>query len=291
MFSRILAATDFSRPARVAVARAARLAAATGARLDVVHAARPLDRSLLAWLRSKPEAAAVVGELEARLKREIEHADAEGVQVRTHIVQGPPVRTLEATARKLRADLVVLGARGARGFRDQLIGTTAERLVARLSCDVLVVRKPARAAYRKILVGVDTSAASARALQHALQLGEGAEVHVIHAYEPPLESMLRSAGLKDALVEHLQREHKRAADELKAFVRDADVPASRVKIAVRRGYPPHVLERAAARLAPDLLAVGHRTSALAEPFLGSVAKHMLRVVPCDVLVAHPEPSA
>lgn len=285
--ARILAATDFSRPAQLAVARAARLAAAAGTRLDIVHVARPLGRPLLAWLRSQPEArTAAEDEVQARLDAAVELAAEHGAAARAHLVSGAPVVALDAIVRRLGADLVVVGARGARGFRDQLIGTTAEQLIERLSCDVLVVRKSARH-YRRILVGVDTSAASAHTLRRAVELGPRAEIHVVHAYEPPLESMLRNAHLKHLLTEHVRAEQRRARQQIEALLRDAEIADDRVTLALRRGYPPHVLERAASQLAPDLLAVGHHTSPLAQPFLGSVARHMMRISGGDVLIAHP----
>lgn len=281
---RILAATDFSRTAQLAVARAARLAAAADARLDVVHVARPLSRSLLAWLRSEPTATEALDAAQERLDAAVASARKLGADARGHLVHGAPVEALEASCRRLRSDLVVLGARGARGFRDQLIGTTAERLIERLPCDVLAVRKPARATYRMVLACVDASPAAAQALRRALALAPDAEVHALHAFEPPLADLLRSSRLHALAADHVATERRRAREALVEFLRDAGVDADRVKLSLKTGYPPHVIERAVSRIAPDLIAIGHHTSPLAEPFLGSVAKHVLRIDACDVLV-------
>ncbi len=283
MLKRILAATDFSSTAQRAVARAARLAAENGARLDIVHVTRPLSRSLLAWLRREPAVAAAVDEARQKLADAVASASKHGADARGHLVTGAPVATIAATSRRLRANLVVVGARGALGLRDQMLGTTAERLIEQLSGDVLVVRRPTGAPYRRLLACVDTGPAAAQALRCALQLAPQAKVQVLHAYEPPLASVLRSNP-------HLAREHKaversRASEAIDEFLRDASVDIDRLKVALKVGDPRPVFERAAAQFDPDLIAVGHHTSPFAQAFLGSVARHVLRMGLGDVLVS------
>lgn len=286
MLQRILAATDFSSAAHNAVARAARLAAEAGARLEVVHVARPLSRSLLAWLRREPEVAAAIEAAHRRLDDVVASARRHGADVRGHLVTGVPVTALAAAARRFRANLVVVGARGALRLRDQLLGTTAERLIEQQrSGDVLVVRKAARAPYRTLLACVDTGPAAAQALRSALQLAPQATARVLHAYEPPFASFLRNAGLRAQAREHKALERGRAREALEELLRVAEVDAARLKVALRIGEPRQVIERAASQFDPDLTAVGHHTSLLAQPFLGSVARHVLRTGLGDVLVS------
>ena len=59
-------------------------------------------------------------------------------------------------------DLVVLGFRGRHCFRDVFLGTTAERVVRKGDRSVLVVRNRPEEAYRRVLVAVDFSPASAQ---------------------------------------------------------------------------------------------------------------------------------
>jgi universal stress protein E len=59
-----------------------------------------------------------------------------------HLVDAPPTRGIVQTAREIGADLVVLGAVSRSGLDDVLTGNTAEQLLDRLSCDLLIV-KPA----------------------------------------------------------------------------------------------------------------------------------------------------
>jgi len=61
---------------------------------------------------------------------------------RRHLVNADPVSAIPRIARKVGADLVIMGAVSRSGLKRMLIGNTAERVLNDLPCDVLVV-KPA----------------------------------------------------------------------------------------------------------------------------------------------------
>lgn len=64
-----------------------------------------------------------------------------------HLVGLPPINAIEDTARRIRSPIVVMGAVSRSGLKRLFIGNTAEALLDRLSCDVLVI-KPDRFAAR-----------------------------------------------------------------------------------------------------------------------------------------------
>jgi universal stress protein E len=57
-----------------------------------------------------------------------------------HLMSRHPVNAIPELARKIRADIVVMGAVSRTGFKRLLIGNTAERIIDDLACDVLVVK-------------------------------------------------------------------------------------------------------------------------------------------------------
>jgi universal stress protein E len=57
-----------------------------------------------------------------------------------HLVSAHPVNAIPALARKIRSDIVVMGAISRTGLKRLLIGNTAERIIDDLPCDVLVVK-------------------------------------------------------------------------------------------------------------------------------------------------------
>lgn len=63
-------------------------------------------------------------------------------EAQRHIVDGSPLAGIPSVARRIGADLVIMGAVSRSGLRRVFIGNTAERVLSDLPCDVLVV-KPA----------------------------------------------------------------------------------------------------------------------------------------------------
>ena len=63
-------------------------------------------------------------------------------RARRHVIDRDPVSGISAIARKVSAELVVMGAVSRSGLKRLFIGNTAERVSNTLPCDVLVV-KPA----------------------------------------------------------------------------------------------------------------------------------------------------
>jgi universal stress protein E len=68
--------------------------------------------------------------------------DAEMRNVVSHVIGRHPSDAIAEVAGKIHSSLVVMGAISRSGFKRLLIGNTAERVLDRLSCDVLVI-KPA----------------------------------------------------------------------------------------------------------------------------------------------------
>src|SRR6185295_1530265 len=94
-------------------------------------------------------------------------------------------------AADMPADLIVMGTHGRSGFDRLVLGSVAERVLAKARCPVLTV--PLRAAdvrstgvplFRNVLCATDFSPSSALALQYAGALArEGAKLRVLHVAE------------------------------------------------------------------------------------------------------------
>ncbi len=149
-FKRIVACTDFSPTATLALDRAVRLAKAEEADLDVIHVDYPV------WLQpvhvqydlqrvpgpdyQAQYRTAMHDRLAAHLASVAPDAPAHW---KTHVLEG--VRASDAISKFLKeaqADLVVLGTAGRSGLNALLLGTTAERLIYRTECSVLAVKPP-----------------------------------------------------------------------------------------------------------------------------------------------------
>jgi nucleotide-binding universal stress UspA family protein len=67
-------------------------------------------------------------------------AEQRGVKLQTHVVAGHPVRMIVDYAQQIRADLLVIGARGHSQLYERMIGSRADRVVQLAPCPVLVVK-------------------------------------------------------------------------------------------------------------------------------------------------------
>lgn len=87
------------------------------------------------------EIAAYEGKIDKKLRGTAARFDIPAANVIR--MSGDPAQTLPAFVKRTRADLVVMGAVSRSGVKRLFIGNTAERLVDKLDCDILVV-KPKR---------------------------------------------------------------------------------------------------------------------------------------------------
>ena len=130
---------------------------------------------------------------------------------------------------------------------------------------------------QKILVPVDFSECSNKAIQYALPFAKqfGAEVVLLHLVEPypavPEMAPLDVENLQDAKEQMQQWEHAASS-----------VP---IKTIVRVGDPTSGIIEAAKELEIDLIIVStHGRTGVARFFLGSTAERVIRQAPCPVLV-------
>jgi nucleotide-binding universal stress UspA family protein len=105
--------------------------------------------------------------------------------VACHAVCDLPARALLESAAD--ASLIVVGARGMGGFRGLLLGSVSRQVLHGATCPVAVIRDAAVRATGPVVVGVDGSASSRRALQWAVDHARGRRLPVlaVHAWHLP----------------------------------------------------------------------------------------------------------
>ncbi len=143
-YSRILVAVDFSDGARRAFREAVRIGKASGATLTLIHVTKKLEPSL-PWNKANR---AVVAELARDVKAESREAleawaaEADGLPVHIKIAVGVPHEQILAEAKRRRADLIVVSARGQTLSDRLLLGSTSERVIRKATRPVLLVPSP-----------------------------------------------------------------------------------------------------------------------------------------------------
>ncbi len=141
--------------------------------------------------------------------------------------------------------------------------------------------------FKKILVPVDFSEASRRALEQALQLGKvcEAQVDLLHVWEPPNyltpDIMLSVPGWSAVSLEEYSLREARKAVQI--FLEQSDHPNLALSTRIDSGEPAATILRAA-KEGYDLVVMGsHGHSRLHRFFLGSVAQRVVSESPVPVL--------
>lgn len=284
--NKVVSATDFSMYAHRAALRAGRLAKEHDATLQLLHVLNgPSVKALQSLLQASPPVADVlVAEARERLESLAEDvARAGGATAECVVEAGEVIDVVLDVAEQ--SDLLVLGPRGLNPARDFLLGATAERIARRARCPLLVSKQEAAISYESVLVPVDFSEDSLRALRFARVLAPLATLHVFHAYDSPFEGRLQSVGVsEEALEGYRQSMAVEAEAAMREFLaRAADI--KNVRSSVELGDPRVALCRRATELQSNLIVMGKQgRSWLSEFLLGSVTRRTIESAPCDVLV-------
>jgi nucleotide-binding universal stress UspA family protein len=288
----VLAATDFSAPARHALERAVQLGAAhPGSALMLAHV---VSASALDTLRRllPGDAAALEAGLIEQAREKLEElaghlAAGRDCDISTRLLQGAAAATLSELAESEQADLLVMGARGAHFVQEALLGTTTERALRKSSRPLLAVKQRPLSPYRRILAPVDFSVHAATAINAAHAWLPDADFVLLHAFEVELESTFRFAGLDEDRIHQYRIQAREAARvSMDEFVARLQVPASRRTRQFMHGAATlRILEQEQA-LDADLIVMGkHGQSVMEELLLGSVTKQVLAHCACDVFIA------
>lgn len=286
----ILAATDFSAPARHAAERAALVAQETGAPLTLMHVL-PGDalQELRHWLgtghaveqrlhdEAHRELVALLSELQTRR------------QVSPQVVQasGSVLDEIRREAEAMDAALLVLGARGAGFLRRMVLGSTSERLLRRTTRPLLVVRQTPHEPYRRVLVALDFSPWSPQAVTLARRLAPQGKLMLFNAYQVPFEEKLHFAGVDAATIDTYRRQaHADATRRVHALAAASGLKPGEWEPCVVEGEASQRIVEHEQEKDCDLVVLGkHGQSATEDLLLGSVSKHVLAEGSTDVLVS------
>ncbi|GAA1340498.1 universal stress protein [Saccharothrix algeriensis] len=212
--------------------------------------------------------------------------EASGVEVRTEVASGEPEEALARAADPVA--FVVVGHSDHGGVARFLLGSTAQRLARSCPWPVVVVRDEAacdeRRARGPVVVGVDGSPVSARALRFAFGFAarHGVEVVVLHASDATTTAAAEPERTREE--DALREGTGPVGSELARCARlHPDVPH---RLVDTPGPPTDALLAASAE--SGLLVVGsHGKGAVRRAVLGSVSHALVDGAPCPVAVLPP----
>lgn len=196
-------------------------------------------------------------------------AAAQGVALEPLLVVGEAAYTaIVHAARRLGADLIVMGRHGKTGLARLLLGSVTARTVGFSPVNVLIVPAQSRMAWARLLVASDGSLYSQAALAAALDLARlfGS----------------RLLGVSVAREEGELPQAEAIAQDMLAQANRAGLP---LQTRVTVGVPDDAIVRLAREQEADLIVLGsHGRTGFTRLLMGSVAERVIGTAPCPVLV-------
>jgi nucleotide-binding universal stress UspA family protein len=290
----IVVGVDFTPCSATALAQALRISKATGAALHVVHiidtlvaieleeALSPMQKGIREGLMADAQQAW------ARFAASVPGAEALPID----ICIDNRVHGIVTRAQEHHADLLVLGAYGSQP-PDVGIGTVATGCVRKSPADVLLVRDTQAQPFRTVVVGVDFSPTSQRAVARAASIAmhDHADLHIVHVFSAPWHRLHYRAPTVE-VAPHFQKQYRDGLHgRLVAFTRSAltAFPPDRARQVVHddQSHRPGLVEYASG-VSADLMVVGTRgRTKLRDVLLGTFAEKVLRETPYSVLAVKP----
>jgi nucleotide-binding universal stress UspA family protein len=264
----VVVAVDGSEASRAAL----RWAAGLGAPLRAVRAWSYPTSLPLPWSKFAPQTPEeldreVTTELEELVRRELP-GDRD---VAAWALRGDPAAALVTHVAETSPRLLVVGSRGLGGFKGLLLGSVSRECLEYATCPVVVVPGPERAKaptkVSRILVGLDGSDQSSRALDLAVELARtlGADVMVVHAFDPGF------AELPPDVATELRASVESTLQDRCGEALAQDVVTD---YHVMDGDPRQVLVRCAAEHRADLIVIGAVGTGTVNKELGPVAAYL-----------------
>jgi nucleotide-binding universal stress UspA family protein len=290
--SRILVATDLSRPADEAIRQAHDWSKRLAAELVVCHVVPTHHRANPLFPQRNATDAISAVDLERRVSelvqaRVTQQTGRPAEAFRLVLDVGKPEAGILDAAAAWNADLIAIGSRGDTGLSRILLGSVSERVVRYAPCSVLVARPASKQG--TVLAATDLSDASFPAIKAGAEQARhrGAKLVVVHnvdLWPPPVSSVtagLAAAGFPtDPSV--LEEQRSAARQRLEQILADLGIEAV---CRITHGPPDAEIIRAADELEPELLVIGtHGRTGLSRLALGSVAERVVETANSSVLV-------
>jgi nucleotide-binding universal stress UspA family protein len=298
---RVLVAVDGSEPAGLAVDLVAGVAWPEGSEILVAQAVE-----MGAFLFGGPWPALAVVQtdrIEAEIRDQAQRTVHEarerlarpGLSVDAVVLRGRPATAIVDQARRMQADLVVVGSRGHGTIESMLLGSVSAEVVDRAPAPVLVVRGQR---IDDILLGWDGSSCATLAadLLRTWPIFAGSQVRVLSVADVgvPWWTGFPEAGSPEMMPMYLEaadasrKQHDELAREMTVQLQASGVTA----IADRRHGDAATEILAAAKASnADLIVMGtHGRTGLTRIVLGSVARNVLQHATCSVLVVREVPA-
>jgi nucleotide-binding universal stress UspA family protein len=186
---KILVPTDFSDTGMLAVDHAAMLARLTKAEMILVHVL-PLNPYYfeipepVMLIDNRQELVKLVEQKLAHTAEKISIGDS--IHPTYQVTTGRVANEVMRIAQEEKADLIIMGTHGAKGFEELFIGSNAHKIVNLAPCPVLTIQEHAKPiGFKTIVLPIDRSAHSREKVEVGITLAKiyGSGIHILGLLE------------------------------------------------------------------------------------------------------------
>jgi nucleotide-binding universal stress UspA family protein len=230
-------------------------------------------------------------ELMRQLHVKVSAAGMKPAHVTAIVEDGEAVPVIIDQAKKMSADLIVMGTHGLSGFDRFLLGSVTEKVLHKAACPVLTVpphahaKPPAPPEFDRILCAIDFSRAAIDSLRYAVDIGRraGASVLAINAIESLAEEDPRENAHYN-VAEFRQYLIDDASEQLVELVSKEAVKSGEIETVVEAGRAYREILRVADEQHVDLIVMGTQgRGGAALALFGSTTQQVVRGALCPVL--------
>ncbi|MCF6354615.1 MAG: universal stress protein [Candidatus Polarisedimenticolaceae bacterium] len=230
------------------------------------------------------------------------------VKVQARVLVGTPFLEIIREILRNGHDLVIKTAEN-QDWQNRLFGSDDMHLLRKCPCPLWVMRPEERTNYRRIMAAIDFDPWQEEAgesdlnrlileLAGSLALSDFAELHVVHAWEPVTENMVRvfSSDLSEeqiaAHVDHERRDQQVQLEQLTGRLRhwigEEAYEYLLPRLYLRQGNARKEIPAMAREIGADLVVMGTvARTGLAGFFMGNTAETILNQIDCAVLAVKP----
>jgi len=290
---KILFPTDFSRCSEQAMDHALYMAKRFRAELHILHVIAlhrndphnrtcpsPVNEQLLSHTQSFSAARL------SAIAKPFRHSDVPITTVQRRGISA--AETIMGYARENDVDLIVLGTHGRRGLGRLFLGSVAEEVVRFAHCPIFSVREleepVALETMKQVLVPVDFSRNSRRALSHAKELAAlyEAKLLILHVIDETAYPAYYAAG-KTSVFDYRPEIRTRSKEAMRRFFQEVEGPRVAAEFFCADGRPSREILRFSKDHHADLEVIAtHGSSGVEHLLIGSVAEKVVRQAPCPV---------
>lgn len=221
-----------------------------------------------------------------RLQEFVKAHSHDAIQPELVVHEGTAPDCILAHAEKYKADLIVIGTHGRRGYDRLVLGSVTNRVMRRASCPVLAISNSqqksvgdgeAKHQLRRILFCTDFSQNSERAFNYAVSATReyDAELTLLHVVEDTRNPSKAQAAIATA------------TEQLDKMIQTEIGKAPKIKTVVRMGKPYQQIIELAVETQTDTIVMGVRgRGAVDLAVFGSTTYRVLQLGPCPVLAVH-----